>query len=133
MQWISKLLFYMKGRYGYDELSKVLIFMGLVLSIFSNFTDGLLLNILALASIAYGGLRVLSKEKANRRKELQQYIKLKQTVMSSYRKYRNRWIQRKAFKITKCPNCKQKIRVPRGKNKIRVTCPSCQNKFIKKT
>lgn len=133
MQWISKLMFYMKGRYGYDELSKALILLGLVLSIFSNFTGGIILNLLALASIAYGGLRVLSKEKGNRRKELQQYIKLKQTVTSSYRTYRNRWVQRKAFKITKCPSCSQKIRIPRGRKKVRVTCPSCQNKFIKKT
>ena len=133
MQWISKLMFYMKGRYGYDELSKVLILVGLVLSIFSNFTGGMVLNVLALASVAYGGLRVLSKEKANRRKELQQYIKLKQFVVSKYRIYRNRWIQRKAFKITKCPSCKQKVRIPRGRKKIRVTCPSCQTKFIKKT
>jgi len=133
MQWISKLMFYMKGRYGYDELSKVLILVGLVLSIFSNFTGGMVLNVLALASVAYGGLRVLSKEKANRRKELQQYIKLKQSVVSKYRIYRNRWIQRKAFKITKCPSCKQKVRIPRGRKKIRVTCPSCQTKFIKKT
>jgi predicted RNA-binding Zn-ribbon protein involved in translation (DUF1610 family) len=88
---------------------------------------------LALASIAFGGLRVLSKEKGNRRKELQQYMKWKQSVLSRYRKYRNRWIQRKAFKITKCPSCKQKIRIPRGRKKVRVTCPSCQNKFIKKT
>ncbi|SFB96007.1 hypothetical protein SAMN04488102_10214 [Alkalibacterium subtropicum] len=133
MQWMSKLMFYMKGRYGYDELSKVLILFGLVLSIFSNFTGGGILNLLALASIAYGGLRVLSREKGNRRRELQQYIKLKQSVLSSYRKYRNRWIQRKAFKITKCPSCKQKIRIPRGRKKVRVTCPSCQNKFIRKT
>ncbi|GEK90005.1 hypothetical protein AB4027_02655 [Alkalibacterium putridalgicola] len=133
MQWISKLMFYMKGRYGYDELSKMLILVGLVLSIFSNFTGGFLLNMLALASIAFGGLRVLSKEKGNRRKELQQYMKWKQSVLSRYRKYRNRWIQRKAFKITKCPSCKQKIRIPRGRKKVRVTCPSCQNKFIKKT
>lgn len=133
MQWISKLMFYMKGRYGYDELSKILILVGLVLSVFSNFTGGFLLNMLALASIAFGGLRVLSKEKGNRRKELQQYMKWKQSVLSRYRKYRNRWIQRKAFKITKCPSCKQKIRIPRGRKKVRVTCPSCQNKFIKKT
>ena len=28
-----------------------------------------------------------------------------------------------------CPNCGQKVRVPRGKGKIRVTCPSCHQKF----
>ncbi|MDN6294359.1 BRcat domain-containing protein [Alkalibacterium gilvum] len=133
MQWVSKLMFYMRGRYGYDELSKVLILAGLITSIFSNFTDGFILNILALALISFGGLRVVSKEKNNRLKELKKYIDFKQVILSRFRKYRNRWFQRKAFKITKCPNCKQKIRIPRGRKKVRVTCPSCKNKFIKKT
>lgn len=133
MQWISKVLFYMKDRYGYDELSKVLILIGLVLGIFSNFSNGILLNVIGLALIAFGGLRILSKEKANRRQELHKYIKVKQSLFSRYRKMRNRWAQRKAFKIIKCPNCKQKIRIPRGRKKIRVTCPSCKEKFVKKT
>ena len=133
MQWLSKILFYMKGRYGYDEFSKALILFGLVLGIFSNFSEGFILTAVGMASIAYGALRIVSTEKGNRLKELQQYIRVKQTFFSGYRRTRNRWIQRKAFKITKCPNCKRKIRVPRGRKKIRITCPSCQHKFVKKT
>ncbi|WP_143139269.1 hypothetical protein [Alkalibacterium sp. 20] len=133
MQWISKILFYMKGRYGYDEFSKALLLFGLVLGIFSNFSEGIILTAVGMAAIAYAGLRIVSTEKGNRRKELQQYIRVKQSLFISYRKTRNRWIQRKAFKITKCPNCKRKIRVPRGRKKIRITCPSCQHKFVKKT
>ncbi|MFO8069627.1 MAG: hypothetical protein R6U02_06645 [Alkalibacterium sp.] len=133
MQWISKILFYMKGRYGYDEFSKVLILFGLLLGVFSNFSEGIILTTFGMAAIAYGGLRIVSTEKGKRRKELQQYIRVKQSLFSSYRKTRNRWIQRKAFKIIKCPNCKRKIRVPRGRKKIRITCPSCQHKFVKKT
>ena len=32
-----------------------------------------------------------------------------------------------------CPTCKQKLRVPRGKGKISITCPKCATSFIKKT
>ena len=28
-----------------------------------------------------------------------------------------------------CPNCKQQVRVPAGKGKVRITCPRCQHKF----
>lgn len=133
MQWIQKLLFYMNGRYGYDELSKLLIIIGLVFGIFANFLGGIWVSAIGIALIAYGALRILSKDKTNRYRELQKYLKLKQTIQVTHRKWRNRWVQRKAFKITKCPNCKQKIRMPRGKKKIRVTCPSCKHSFIKKT
>lgn len=34
-----------------------------------------------------------------------------------------------------CPNksCGQKIRVPKGKGKIEITCPKCGQKFVKRT
>ena len=28
-----------------------------------------------------------------------------------------------------CPECKQQLRVPAGKGKVRITCPNCKNKF----
>ena len=37
------------------------------------------------------------------------------------------------FKITKCPSCGQKLRLPRRKGKIVVTCKRCSNKFDLKT
>lgn len=37
------------------------------------------------------------------------------------------------FKITKCPSCGQKLRLPRRKGKIIVTCKRCSNKFDLRT
>ena len=34
---------------------------------------------------------------------------------------------------SKCPNCGQKIRVPRHKGKICIKCPKCRIEFVKKT
>lgn len=36
-------------------------------------------------------------------------------------------------KVYKCPNCKQALRVPRGKGKILITCSQCGHQFTKKT
>ena len=32
------------------------------------------------------------------------------------------------FKVVDCPNCKARLRVPRGKGKINITCPKCEFK-----
>ncbi len=37
------------------------------------------------------------------------------------------------YKVFKCPNCKQKVRVPKGHGKIEITCPRCRANFIKHT
>ena len=37
------------------------------------------------------------------------------------------------YKVLRCPSCRQKLRVPKGKGKIRVTCTHCGNRFEAKS
>lgn len=41
--------------------------------------------------------------------------------------------ERRKFLILRCPNCSQKLRLPRKKGNILVTCPRCFFKFKSKT
>ncbi|MCD7981014.1 MAG: zinc-ribbon domain-containing protein [Clostridiales bacterium] len=41
--------------------------------------------------------------------------------------------QRKIYKFYMCPHCSQKVRVPKGKGRIEITCPKCRTTFIKTT
>lgn len=41
--------------------------------------------------------------------------------------------QKKIYKFYTCSSCGQKVRVPKGKGKIEITCPKCKNTFIKRT
>lgn len=40
------------------------------------------------------------------------------------------FINRHKFAIIKCLNCEQKLRVPKIRKKLRITCPKCKNSFI---
>ena len=44
-----------------------------------------------------------------------------------------RWAQRSTYRFFKCPQCKQTVRVPKGRGKICITCPKCKTEFIKKS
>lgn len=39
------------------------------------------------------------------------------------------WNEIKHYKYLICPQCTQRLRVPRGKGRLRVTCTRCGNKF----
>ena len=43
------------------------------------------------------------------------------------------WSERKTSKFLKCPACGQILSVPKGKGKIRVTCPKCHAKVETKS
>lgn len=133
MQFLQKIFFYMNGRYGMDEFSKVLMAIGILFGVLANFFAGNINRAIGLAFLAFGALRPLSKEINNRQKELRWYLSVKQRLMTIRYKWKNKKVQRKRYKVYKCPECRQKVRVPKGKKKIRITCPSCGQKFVKKT
>ena len=66
-------------------------------------------------------------EKAHGRIELKEDVN---EVELPLRSYLNR--DRKNYVYFKCPTCKQLLRAPKGRGKIRVTCSRCTSKFEKK-
>ena len=46
---------------------------------------------------------------------------------------RTRFKERNTYKYFRCPQCKQKLRAPRGRGKIQVTCQKCHHVFQTKT
>lgn len=106
--------------YGMDDLNKALIIGALILSIlnliFKSSIVYILYNVFFIGFI----FRYFSSNKIKRREENNVYRK--------YVKYlKLKWQYRKTHKIFLCKNCKQIIRVPKGKGKIEVTCPTCGN------
>lgn len=110
---------FMYGRYGTDTLNLVLIIAAFLCNLFGR---NYILYLISLALITLALLRMFSRNIAARRRE-------------------NAWLtglfkpraDAKTHRHFACPKCRQKVRVPKGKGKIMITCPKCGEKFAKKT
>lgn len=124
---------FMTGRYGYDEFSKLLLITGAVVAFLSCFPDLELLYFVAIIPIVYAMFRAFSKNYDKRRRELDKYFTLKRKVLGSFSSKKKQWAERKTHRFFKCKNCKTVLRVPKGKGKIKISCPKCRSEIIKKT
>lgn len=128
----EKIMQFMQGRYGVDQLNRFLMIFSVVLMLFSMF--GVRFCYLpALVMMIYAYYRMFSKQIYKRSAENQKYLQYEWKVKEWLGKKKSRLQQRKTHHIYKCPNCKQKIRVPRGRGRIAITCRKCQHEFVKKS
>ena len=111
----EKFLRFMQGRYGADTLSKVLLGAGLIVV------------------LIYCYFRIFSRNVSKRYAENQAFLAKTYKIRMFFQRQKSIWKQRKVYHIYKCPGCKQKIRIPRGKGKIEIRCPKCGTTFIKKS
>ncbi len=120
---------FMVGRYGSDELNQALFGTVLVLIVISFFVRShvFLVVELLLLVLAYG--RMFSKNTARRFQENQRFLDVRFRALERWRKIRERLKDGRKYKIFKCPNCGQKLRIPRGHGKIRVRCRKCGHEF----
>ena len=124
---------FMQGRYGVDSLTKFLVIAGVIVACISAFVEIRPLIIIAWACVIYAYFRMFSKNYAKRAAENQAFLKHTYKIRSGFARWKNRIAQSKYYHIYKCPDCKQKIRIPRGKGKIEIRCPKCSATFIKRS
>jgi len=131
---------FMSGRYGVDQLARFLSCASLVSLILSLLTRSLLRGrisslfvYLALVLLGWSYFRMLSRNYSRRRAENERYLSLHHRVLSRFHLHRECFRQRKDYAFYRCPGCRQLVRVPRGKGKLRITCRRCGYSFEKKT
>lgn len=129
----EKLARFMYGRYGMDQLSKLIMYICFAVLIITLFVHNAILYYIALIGVIYTYFRALSRNISRRHAENQAYLKVYYKVTGKLNNVRLRIKDRKTHKIFKCPSCSQKIRVPRGKGKISIKCPKCRIEFTKKS
>lgn len=121
----------MAGRYGLDSFGKCTLIGALLAMLLAAFTDSSILTILSWALIIYTYYRMFSRQVYKRASENQTYLNKTYKIRSWFGAQKNAMAQRKTHHIYRCPSCRQKIRIPKGKGKIEVRCPKCSTTFIK--
>lgn len=124
---------FMIGRNGLDQLNVAFMVVFILLNIVSLFVSSIILFIVYIILFAYFVFRFLSKNLSARQRENNTFLKVCTPVYRTATKYFDRIKNIKKYKYFKCQNCKHTLRVPRGKNKVRITCPHCGHKMIMKT
>lgn len=128
----EKLYRFMMGRYGNDQLNRFLMILVLVFFVCSVFGSGFF-YLLGLACLIYVYFRMMSKNTYKRSLENNRYLQYEFKVKQFFSTWKRDMQQRKTHHIYRCPSCRQKIRIPRGKGRIEIRCPKCSQTFIKKS
>ena len=128
---------FMRGRYGMDAFGQFLNICVLVLLILSFFRIFWFLYLPAILLLVYAYFRIFSRNRGARALENERYLRVADCVKGFFRRGgsggRPRQDRNDPYRIFPCPGCGQKIRVPKGKGRIEITCPKCGRQFRKRT
>lgn len=127
----EKLQRFMIGRYGVDALGKFLLGAVVVLWAINLFANSRILYSWALLLMVYAYFRMFSRNTTKRYLENAKFLQIKNKVVAKFKSEKSQLKQRKTHHIYRCPTCRQKIRIPKGKGRICITCPKCKTEFTK--
>ena len=128
MNWFNnfnnKFRIFMQGRYGSDQLSLALLILSIILSYIP---------------LIFCMYRMFSKNISKRYEENRKFMNVWHPTKLKILNIKNKAVKKinqlkdKDHKYYKCPNCHKTLRVPKGRGKIRITCPRCHKEFSKKS
>ncbi len=124
---------FMQGRYGLDTMGNFLLWTDMILILINLFARNLLLELLIWGLVIYTYIRIFSRNYEKRNAENTWFLNHTQGLRDRYRRFSAHARIRKTHHIYTCPGCGQKIKIPKGKGKILITCPKCRIEFTKKS
>lgn len=125
---------FMVGRYGVDNLSRFLMLLAVAAMVINLFIRNLstvvslILRILVWALLILVYWRMLSKNTQARYRENTRYLQFRERLRNKFKGGSD-----STHRIFRCPHCRQRVRVPRGRGMIEITCPRCRKSFAKRS
>jgi len=121
------------GNLAFDDLSLFLISIALAFSIITTLFGFIRWIFLAWVLLILAYWRSYSKNRLQRFKENQRFIKHYYPISSGFQNFARRFMPKEHHLYFKCRSCTQLLRIPKKTDHIKVTCPKCNYSFIKKT
>lgn len=126
---LNKLLGFMIGRNGFDDICKALLILYAALAIPNIVIGSVILWCVDVVIACYIWFRVLSKNIYKRQKENMAFLVFKKKFRTIFRKHKLMWKERKYSAFRRCPSCKNTLRLPKRDGKHSVCCPCCGEEF----
>lgn len=131
MDFRYKLMHFMSGRNGPDELFAVMLVLSVCLSAANVFVRSLILQAAVYIILLAVLFRCFSRNIERRRNENNRFL----SAMSFFKRKRSFYRQKKADKChiyKKCPYCGAVLRLPRRIGVHTTVCPKCGREFTVK-
>ena len=123
---------FMRGRYGMDDLNRYLLYTVIAMDIIGLFVRNAFFSMICNILLILMVFRALSKNYVKRsienRKFMESTVGIRRQLKAALSSLRDR-----NYRYYTCPNCRQIVRVPRGRGKIMITCPKCRSEFVKRS
>lgn len=130
MNWLQKMMY---GRNGADQLSLALVIFSMALSLLGSIFGWGILVTVAWVPLVFSFFRMFSRNIYKRRAENQKFLGVWWKGKAWFSGMGRHAAESRVYRFYSCPQCRQKLRVPRGKGKISIRCPKCGTEFVKKT
>ena len=125
----------MYGRYGGNDMLNIfLIVLGAVITLILSFFFYRTPFTRLIGLIPYGiaVFRALSKNYEARIRENAKFLEISAPVRAFLTKKISQ-LRDKEHRYYSCPGCRRTLRVPKGRGRIKISCPHCGREFVKKT
>ena len=128
MNFRYRLMQFLSGRYGMDQLSFFIGVIALIIAFINLILNSIILQLFVNLSLGLVIFRMLSRNLEKRRRE--NYIFTEK--INFIKRKRDFYIKKKNDKLhiyKKCPSCKAILRLPRKIGKHTTVCPKCGKEF----
>ena len=128
MDFRYRLMRFMSGRNGPDELFFAFFILSVLLSVINIFARSVILQLAVYALIIYALFRLFSRNSDKRRKENAWFINKTHFIKQKKELYERRRND-KCHIYKKCPSCGAVLRLPRRIGVHKTVCPKCGREF----